>query len=101
MHSYLPKYLLLALFGLFSVALLPQNITVSGIVKDKSGKKEPLAFVNILTENGNGTTTDIDGKFQIAVKQGSCCLHLSYVGYEPLVYEIDFSKEKQIIYLTS
>jgi hypothetical protein len=80
--------------------VFPQNISVSGIVRDKSEKKEPLAFVNILTESGNGATTDIDGKFQITVKKGSCCLHLSYVGFEALVYEIDFANEKQIIYLT-
>lgn len=93
------KYFILTFFCMFSVVLLPQNITVSGIVKDKSGKKEPLAFVNILSDNGNGVTTDIDGKFQIVVKPESCCLQLSYVGYEPLLYEIDFSNEKQIIYL--
>lgn len=94
------KYFLLFLFFLLSNNLLTQNITVSGIVKDKSGKKEPLAFVNITTEDGTGATTDIDGKFQLSVKPETCCLLLSYVGYEKLLYKIDFSKEKQIIFLT-
>ncbi len=82
---------------LFVVATQAQVVVVKGIVKDKRSK-EPLAFVNITTVDGDrGVTTDIDGKFTIGLKEGSCCLKLTYVGYEPLEYTIRPSKKLQEI----
>lgn len=79
--------------------LISQSRIVSGLVKDKS-TKQPLAFVNIIAEDAYGTTTDIDGKFNIRVPKRNKTLKLTYVGYETEIYQIDFSKEKQKIYLT-
>ncbi len=78
--------LLLFVKGIFS-----QQVVIKGVVHDKK-TNEPLAFVNISTDDKkNGTTTDIDGKFSFSVDTNSCCLNFSYVGYEPLKYKIDFS----------
>ncbi len=63
-----------------------QNFAVSGKVFD-SESGQPLAFVNIITNNSNiGTATDIDGKFKIYSNQEIGFLRLSYVGYEPLTF---------------
>lgn len=66
-----------------------EEFSVSGKVVD-SKTKQPLAFVNIIINGNNlqGGTTDIDGKFKLVSNQRIKTLHLSYVGYEPLVFPI-------------
>jgi TonB-linked SusC/RagA family outer membrane protein len=54
--------------------------SVSGTVKDKAG--EPLIGVSVTYGSGQGTVTDMDGKFQVNVPAGTT-LKLSYVGYKP------------------
>jgi hypothetical protein len=93
------KYLTTILF-LFAFVVLSeaQTYIYKGLVKDKI-KRTPLAFVNIVSDNGFGATTDIDGKFEIRLNEKSTALHLSYIGYEPLSIEIDKSEEQHYIYL--
>ncbi len=93
MYKFLPFLLLLLV-----PSLLPaQEMVINGRVTD-ARDHTPLAFVNILTGEGNrGTTTDIDGKFSITVPRSTCCLRLSYVGYESLTWHIDYSREFQNI----
>lgn len=90
--------LFLFLLFLWPLALVSQNVVVSGVVKDKSSKK-PLAFVNIVSKSGRGTTSDIDGKFLLRLKKRECCIKLTYVGYETQEYQIDYKKDKQKIFL--
>jgi hypothetical protein len=75
-----------------------QNVLVQGIVKGKENKK-PLAFVHVISKSGRGTTTDIDGKFELNLRKQECCLKLTYVGYESFSYDIDYNKEKQKIFM--
>jgi len=83
----------------FASLLQAQNLVVKGVVKDRKSKN-PLAFVNITTTDGSrGVTTDIDGKFKISLKPETCCLKLTYVGYETLNYTIKKSKKTQQILL--
>lgn len=96
--SFLVFIILVFLVG--PLLLSAQNITVKGVVVD-SKNNEPLAFVNILSGGGWGATTDIDGKFIIKTDGHNCCLKLTYVGYEPLNYKIDYTKERQHIVLNS
>lgn len=85
---------------LISTLLNAQTITVKGRVLDKTSRK-PLAFVNIISESAkSGTVSDIEGKFQIKLPEETCCLKLSYLGYETLEYTIDYSKKMQNILLT-
>lgn len=59
-----------------------QSRIVQGAVYDEE-TKEWLAFVNILSSNGQfGTSTDIDGKFKMNLPPDVDSLILSYVGYE-------------------
>lgn len=76
-----------ALFCLVFNAYSQEVFTVSGKVSDKANGL-PLAFVNIVQEDGFGGTTDIDGKFRFLWSKKPKFLSLSYVGYEPLTYPL-------------
>lgn len=74
-------YPLLLLF-IFSFNCYSQSRIVKGAVFDEE-TKEWLAFVNVLSPDGKyGTSTDIDGKFQMSIPFDIDSLVLSYVGYE-------------------
>ena len=55
--------------------------SVKGVVKDETG--EPVIGVNIVEKGTtNGTITDMDGKYTIAVKDlKKAVLQFSYIGY--------------------
>ena len=68
---------------LFPVLLIAQVNTLTGKVIDAESRQS-LAFVHITyNKRTEGTTTDIDGNFNIQAKDDIRSLHLSYVGYEP------------------
>lgn len=70
---------------------------VSGHVLD-AATREPLAFVPFVIEGTRtGTTSDIDGRFTLAVPQLPVTLRASYVGYDPLSLAI--SDEKPVTVL--
>uniref|UniRef100_UPI00359CB1BF SusC/RagA family TonB-linked outer membrane protein n=1 Tax=Bacteroides thetaiotaomicron TaxID=818 RepID=UPI00359CB1BF len=59
-----------------------QKQSISGIVKDASG--EPVIGVSILEKGtGNGTITDLDGRFTINVNSNAI-LVISYIGYKTI-----------------
>ncbi|MFA5419490.1 MAG: carboxypeptidase-like regulatory domain-containing protein, partial [Bacteroidales bacterium] len=68
-----------------------QNYIITGNITDKK-TAEPLAFVNVLSNDGRGAITDIDGKFTMNVGKNTHVLSISYVGYQPLVVDIDTSR---------
>jgi hypothetical protein len=58
-----------------------QFTVISGTVVD-SITKEPLAFVNIVyTDDGIGTVSSIDGRFEIQASEKPGFIRCSYVGY--------------------
>lgn len=90
------KALLFLLFIAISVNIHAQNKVFSGIILDEESR-EPLAFVNIVTENDKyGTSTDIDGKFQMNIPDEIKNLTLSYVGYEKKQVSISNKKSKYV-----
>lgn len=78
----MPKYFF-ALFLLVSpLVVVSQPYVLSGRISD-SLTHEPLAFVNIIINEGSrGGVTDIDGKFRLESVDNIRTLTLSYVGYE-------------------
>lgn len=82
------KTKLLLFFTLFSVlcsstllAKQTQQLSVSGVVTDKLN--EPLPGVTIqIKGTGQGTVTDIDGKYNIVVPSGNATLIFSFIGYQ-------------------
>ncbi|MHA7057221.1 mucoidy inhibitor MuiA family protein [Aquimarina sp. M1] len=63
----------------YSATYNPTVKTVSGIVTDQQGL--PITGVNVIeTGHSNGTTTDFEGKYTIAIQQGKQ-LSFSYLGF--------------------
>ena len=63
------KILLLLISIQFFHVVMAQQVTVTGIVSSSDG--ELLPGVNVVIEGTTiGTTTDIDGKYQISAMQG-------------------------------
>ncbi|WP_303012885.1 TonB-dependent receptor [uncultured Bacteroides sp.] len=74
------KRIIILLLALMPLAVWAQ-VTVRGTVKDDLG--EVLVGATILEVNspGNGTITDIDGKFSIKLKSAKAKIKVSYIGY--------------------
>ena len=70
------KYiLLLVCIILFNTA---NSQIISGIIKDASSK-EALIGVNIILDDGSGTSTDIYGKYQLKIKDGEHKISFKYI----------------------
>ena len=80
------KNVLCILICLVGFTAFAQHIIKGKVIDNKS--KAPLAFVNIVDNNNSGTTTDIDGNFQLNSKKPITQLKLSYVGYELTTKEV-------------
>jgi hypothetical protein len=67
---------------LLAMGAMAQATLQGRVVDDKTS--EPLAFVHIVPEGQReGGTSDIDGRFSIAVNAPQVLLRFSYVGYKP------------------
>ena len=65
--------------------------TISGRITDNLLNEE-LIGVNIILENGNGTATDIFGKYQLKTEEGTQKITFRYIGYEDVIKEITIKK---------
>ncbi|HSI90850.1 MAG TPA: carboxypeptidase-like regulatory domain-containing protein, partial [Adhaeribacter sp.] len=73
----------------FTLAALAQQGQLQGIVRD-ANTNAPLPFVSILVNQGPaGTTTNIDGKFQIRSQEPVHQLSFSYLGYQTLQFPLE------------
>jgi hypothetical protein len=93
------KLRLLILTIFFATASFAQNGTVTGTILDKEFNNEPLPFANIVIKGTKqGTSTDENGKYTIALKPGNYTIVIGYLGYE--TKEIPFAikaNEKKVI----
>ncbi len=82
------RSLVTALF-LVLLASASAQTTVKGLVKDVTG--EPLIGATVQEKGNvkNGTATDIEGEFQLTVKNLNATLIVSYVGMESLDYKLN------------
>jgi hypothetical protein len=75
------KHLILFFLTLFSSILYSQS-GVSGLIIDGEFN-DLLPFANIIViETGNGTTSDLDGKYYLELNDGSYTIEYSFVGYD-------------------
>ena len=82
MRKYLSIIILLVPFSyVFSQEL-------SGVIIDEN-TQEPLIGVNVILSNTNGTTTDINGKFNLMRFAGENTITFKYIGYEKIKRNID------------
>lgn len=84
-----------------SFSAFAQNFSISGKVTDASSN-EPLAFVHVtINDSPKGTTTSIDGRFQITSKQKIEKLVFSYVGYQKKEINVSERQNEILINLTA
>ncbi len=70
----------MVLFGVVSMSLSAQDLTVSGIVTDENGELLPGA--NIVEKGtANGTQSDFDAEFTLTLSDTNAVLEISYIGY--------------------
>ena len=77
------RYLFLLLLLISPVLTFAQH-TVSGtIIDDVTG--ETLIGATVLdTKSGKGTTTNVNGRYTLTLKENHATLRITYVGYEPI-----------------
>ena len=83
--------LLLLTFYVFSVN---HAQTISGIVTDKT-TFEKLIGVNIITQDGKGTATDIFGKYSLKLEEGTHQITFRYIGYKDVIKDIILKNGEQ------
>jgi hypothetical protein len=86
------KQLLLCLtLLLFAGGLRAQNLSITGVIKDKKGVELPGAGV-YLSNYKNATSTDADGKFALRnLKPGSYDVLVQMMGFEPFTRNVVLS----------
>lgn len=88
------KFLLLFFTTLtFSIGYC-QTFIVSGIVTDLK-TNETLIGVNVIAGD-KGTITDLDGKYQLTLAEGSHTISFTFVGYETVTKKITLSKNLEL-----
>lgn len=101
---WIERFSLLILIFLVSITNIhSQNVTkVEGTVMDRT-TKELLPFVNISFKGtAVGTSTDLDGYFELSTKFPSDTLVIEYLGYTPFkLYVAAETNVKQDFYLSS
>ncbi|KAA8482856.1 TonB-linked SusC/RagA family outer membrane protein [Arcticibacter tournemirensis] len=65
------------------ISIFKQEITISGVVRDKANQLLPGVSIRVIG-TAISSATDINGKYQIKVPSGSSVLVFSYVGFYPL-----------------
>lgn len=81
-----PHLLIAFLFLCVSISTQAQT-TVSGVVRDATSG-ETLPTATIVYGEGKGTSTDLDGKYELILEPGKYVLTASYVGMESVSKEV-------------
>ena len=78
----------LIIFAFLSAFSVAQTHIVSGTITD-AGSGEPIIGATVLVvSTGNGTITDVEGKYQVETSTSEEKLKISYVGYQALTIDI-------------
>lgn len=77
---------LVVLSTLLFQSLAAQPFTISGTVRDKDSE-ELLIGANV-SAGDQGTFTDVGGRFELSLPEGSHTLRISYVGYKTFTQEV-------------
>lgn len=95
-NSSVYKVLLLFFILFGSMSLLAQKTVVKGTVKDaQSG--EALPFVNVVFKDSKiGTSTDINGYYEISTYYPTDSLVVSFIGYNPKVKAVKRDVEQMV-----
>jgi len=74
-----------ALLFIMSISFAQNKGTIKGILLDKEMNNEPLPFANVFIKSTQqGTTTEMDGKYEFQANPGTYTLVFSFVGYQKI-----------------
>lgn len=93
------RTLLITLTAFCSSAVIAQSHRVAG--KVLNDKNEPLAGVSVKAANGAGTSTNMDGVFQLTLAEGSHELAFTAVGYDPKLVSVSVPAAQELLVLMS
>lgn len=82
---------------IMSIPMFAQQHSVKGTVVDQNG--QPIIGMTVMEQGTqNGTTTDIDGNYQITVSSGGAVLEFTALGYQTVVEAVN---NRSVIDITS
>lgn len=85
---------------LLAGTLQAQEYTLSGTISD-ARTADPLIGVNVfVTDISSGTTTNIDGQYELSLAAGSYSLLLTYVGYQTKEVEVEIQDADKTLNFT-
>ncbi|QRX64472.1 TonB-dependent receptor [Dysgonomonadaceae bacterium zrk40] len=88
-NCFTSRGIFMLLFGMLSVTLFAQNLTVRGTVTDESGMTVIGATIIVEGDASRGTVTDIDGNYTLEGVQPNGSLRISYVGMKSQVIPVN------------
>ena len=85
------KQIILLLTGMLMIAIPFNAQTIKGKVTDE--KNAPLTYANVVLQTVDsiyvaGTTTDMEGRFELALHEKAKLINISFVGYSTITKEI-------------
>ena len=86
------KSFLISLFLFITISGYSQKFILSGKVYNNADVSEYLIGANIVYGPGKGVITDFDGNYRLELPAGKYTISFSYVGFETLTKEINFSR---------
>ena len=82
------KYLTMVVLLFMSISMFAQQHSVKGTVVDQNG--QPIIGMTVMEQGTqNGTTTDIDGNYQITLSSGGAVLEFTALGYSTVVEQVN------------
>ena len=97
LKSYL-AFVFLIVCHLAAFSAVTNPITISGKIDSKD--HEPVFATVYLKNSSIGTTTDMDGHYELSVPSGKHVLMVSAIGYKPIESEIQVSQEHKVFHFT-
>ncbi len=92
----LKSLILLFFVSIFSLPLFAQ---LQGIISDQNG--DFLPYVNVYVKNTTiGTTSNLDGAYNLKLEEGEYEIHFQYVGYKTISKKVLLDNEILILNLT-
>lgn len=82
-------FLLLAVLSASFCAVAQQGVLKGKVTE--AGTGEVLIGVNVITEEGKGVATDIDGNFELGLNPGRHLITFKYIGYKETTREVNIA----------
>ena len=93
--NFMSRYIgILVITLLFSFVSQAQSF-ISGYITEKNSN-EPISNVHILTENNEGTFSDLNGFFQLNLKEGKHQITFQHIAYKTTTKNIEIKANQRL-----